>query len=77
MILQLFWLIFLILNREKTAADTGNYVKVKGENKGCYSYVGMLNWGAQDLNLGNGCHSDRYLFSSMNISIHVTLLLLK
>jgi len=51
-------LVNCVVLREKTAADTGNYVKVKGENKGCYSYVGMLNWGAQDLNLGNGCHSD-------------------
>lgn len=31
------------------------YVKVQKSDTGCYSYVGMMTWSAQPLNLGTGC----------------------
>jgi hypothetical protein len=31
------------------------YVKVQKSDTGCYSYVGMMQWPAQPLNLGTGC----------------------
>ena len=44
--------------REKTSSDK-NYISVNGASGGCWSYVGMLNRGSQQLNLGNGCYSER------------------
>jgi hypothetical protein len=43
-----------------TCTDRSNeplYVRVQKSDTGCYSYVGMMTWAAQPLNLGSGCWS--------------------
>ena len=39
----------------QSAPSSGNYVDVVNYGPGCWSYVGMLGWGRQELHLEDGC----------------------
>ena len=42
---------------EVSSAPSGNYVDVINSGSGCWSYVGMLGRGKQELHLADGCFS--------------------